>query len=104
MLDRIAELGGQLTVRDKHESDHSFSTFVIIRSPDQRTIMELGIRSQIVAASEGFAPFRLSGWRERYLVDAEDVDKPKIAPAQAILTHCNINSSWLSAEGRQQQA
>jgi hypothetical protein len=71
MFHGMAELGGQLTVRYKHESDHS-------------------LVAPVIAASS--AHFMLAGHprrREGYLVDARRVDKPKIAQAQAILTHCS---------------
>ena len=71
MFHGMSELGGQLTVRYKHESDHS-------------------LVAPVIAASQ--ALFMLAGHsrrRERYLVDARRVDKPKIAHANAILTHCS---------------
>ncbi|MBZ9676662.1 hypothetical protein [Mesorhizobium sp. ES1-1] len=71
MFHGMSKLGGQLTVRYKHESDHSLVAPVIAAS-----------QAHFMLASH----FRR---RERYLVDARPVDKPKIARAPAILTHCN---------------
>ncbi|WP_210212313.1 hypothetical protein, partial [Mesorhizobium sp. M4B.F.Ca.ET.049.02.1.2] len=71
MFHGMSELRGQLTVRHEHESDHS-------------------LVAPVIAASQAY--FMLASHsrrRERYLVDARRVDKPKIAPARAILTHCS---------------
>ncbi|UVK48001.1 hypothetical protein BPNPMPFG_004872 [Mesorhizobium sp. AR07] len=70
----MSKLGGQLTVRYKHESDHSLVAPVIAAS-----------QAHFMLASH-------SRRRERYLVDARPVDKPQIAPAHAILTHCSKKS------------
>jgi hypothetical protein len=75
MFHGMSELGGQLTVRYKHESDHSLVAPVIAAS-----------QAHIMLASH-------SRRRERYLVDARPVDKPKIAQAHAILTHCSKKSA-----------
>ncbi|CDX37391.1 hypothetical protein MPLSOD_30073 [Mesorhizobium sp. SOD10] len=69
MLHGMPELGGELTVRHEHESDHS-------------------LVAPVIAASQAYLMFAgHSRRRERYLVDARPVDKPKIAAAQTILTH-----------------
>jgi hypothetical protein len=74
MFHGMSELGGQLTVRYEHESDHSLVAPVIAAS-----------QAHFMLASH-------SRRRERYLVDARRVDKPKIAKALAILTHCSKKS------------
>ena len=78
----MAELGGQLTVRYKHESDHSMV-------------------APVIAASQAY--FMLASHsrrRERYLVDARRVDKPKIDQAWAILTHCSKKAEAESQKRR----
>ena len=62
MLDGMPELFGQLTVRDKHESDHSMVAPVMA-----------AFRRTSDCASGG------PGRQERYLVDHRIVDKPNLA-------------------------
>src|SRR5262245_14811890 len=73
MLHGASELFGQLTVRDKHESDHSFWA----------PVMALHTGLTLLTARPTYPARR----QERYLVDAKSVDKPKSVAKSAKLTH-----------------